>query len=98
MTRWPIERRWTVSTDGTLVDAETADLARYRGCVLLGAAGLGKTFEIEHLAELEQAAGREIRRKRLADLAQSADALVPRLDALAESATTSTVIYLCRTR
>lgn len=94
MTRWPIRRRWTVLTDGTIIDAQTAELSQYRGCALLGAAGLGKTFEIELLAELEQAAGREIRKERLADLAQSADVLVSRLDALAANATASTAIYL----
>ena len=66
----------------------------YRGCALLGAAGLGKTFEIEHLAKFEEAAGREIRKARLAHLAQSADALVARLDALAADATANTAIYL----
>lgn len=87
MTRWPIKRRWTVATEGTITDAETAGLTRYRGCALLGAAGLGKTFEIEHLAGIDQAAGRDVRKERLADLAQSADVLVSRLDALAVNVT-----------
>lgn len=94
MTRWPIQRRWSVLSDATIVAAHTPELARYRGCALLGAAGLGKTFEIDYLAGLERAAGREIRKERLAALAQSADALVSRLDALAANATASTAIYL----
>ena len=94
MTRWPVQRKWTVANAGTVVDAETADLARYRGCALLGAAGLGKTFEIEYLAEIERGTGWEIRKERLADRAQSADALASRLDMLAVNATATTAIYL----
>ncbi|MDO8432366.1 MAG: hypothetical protein Q7S58_08145, partial [Candidatus Binatus sp.] len=77
-----------------MIDTETRELARHRGCALLGPAGLGKTFEIEHLAELEQAEGREIRKARLADLAQSADLLASRLEALSANATPGTAIYL----
>ena len=94
MTRWPIARRWSVLTNGKATDAETAQLSTYPGCALLGAAGLGKTFEIEHLAERERAAGREIRKVRLAALAQSADLLASRLDALTVNATANTAIYL----
>src|SRR4029453_18899265 len=94
MTRWPIRRNWTVNTDGGIIDVPTEGLTLYRGCALLGAAGLGKTFEIDHLAEFEEAAGREIRKARLADLAQSADALVARLDALTADATANTAIFL----
>jgi hypothetical protein len=93
MTRWPIARKWTVTTDGA-IDAETAELAKYSACVLLGAGGLGKTFEIEHLAGLELSAGRDVRKARLVDLAVSADLLASRLDALASGATAATTIFL----
>jgi hypothetical protein len=72
-------------------DGRTGAVPRMRAA---WSSGLGKTFEIEHLAGVEQAGGREIRKERLADLAQSADVLVSRLDALAADATANTAIYL----
>jgi len=60
---------------GGMTDVATEDLSRYSACVLLGAAGLGKTFELERLAQIEASDGRQVVRARLAALAQSAEGL-----------------------
>lgn len=61
---------------------------------MLGAAGLGKTYELIYLASLDREQGLDVRFGRLASLGQTADGLEARLTRLAHEMTESTVIYL----
>lgn len=61
---------------------------------MLGAAGLGKTFEQAYLAELDRAKGLDVIADRLAVLGQTPESLRARLDSLASAATTNTALYL----
>lgn len=95
MTRWPIERSWLVLGDeGSREQHRTSALRTYSACMLLGAAGLGKTYELRYLASLDREQGLDVRLERLASLGQTADSLEARLKRLADGATESTVFYL----
>ena len=92
---WQIDRNWLVSpTAGEVENRTTSDLARFRGLVLLGAAGAGKTIEARRLAEQERESGMSIRECRLAEYAGSSDELRQQLTALADGADTKTAFYL----
>ena len=52
---------------------QTRELLRYRACGMLGAAGLGKTYELSYLAECDRQRGLDVRQARLAELGQTAD-------------------------
>lgn len=95
MNRWPIERTWQVVTPkGERSLVPTRELRNWPACVMLSAAGLGKTFEQSHLAELDRADGLEVVDDRLAVLGQTPDGLKASLDSLAAVATSNTVLYL----
>jgi len=61
-------RSWQLLAENEPKTVTTADLAQYRACSFLGAAGLGKTVELEYLAEIERAEGLDVRSTRLGDL------------------------------
>jgi hypothetical protein len=95
MNRWPIERSWEVRTaKGERLLVRTSELRRFRACGLLGAAGLGKTFELDHLAALERADGADVLADRLAVLGQTSDGLASKLASLVNGATPNTALYL----
>jgi hypothetical protein len=92
---WPITRTWIVRAKNRERDtATTAELAGLPVCFLLGAAGLGKTYETERLTDIDRADGRTPSVVRLAELAQSATELETRLDGLSKRVTAGSVIYL----
>lgn len=94
-TRWPIERSWLVLDDkGAQQQLASNELLQYRGCTMLGAAGLGKTYELRLLAGIDEARGLDVRYHRLAVLGQTPDGLASQLNALLQSADANTVIYL----
>ncbi len=61
---------------------------------MLGAAGLGKTFEQVYLSELERTEGLDVIADRLAVLGQTPDGLAARLYSLTTAATSNTALYL----
>ncbi len=95
MNRWPIERSWLVVTSkGERFVVPTSGLRKWPACGMLGAAGLGKTFEQAYLAELDRAEGLDVIADRLAVLGQTPDGLTARLDLLATAANSNTALYL----
>ena len=95
MRRWPIERSWTLLDHKAGHEGvRSRDLLDYGALAMLGAAGLGKTCELNYLADLDRQRGLDVRSERLAVLGQTADGLAARLASLAASATDRTVIYL----
>lgn len=94
MSRWPIHRRWSIIGSEFPQEVTSDQLTQFGGLCLIGAAGLGKTFELEYLVEEERQAGREIRKVRAAELAHSAEALAQGLNRLATTPTAATVIYI----
>lgn len=95
MSRWPIDRNWRLRSDtGSEQELRTRDLVGRRVCCLLGPAGIGKTYELAYLEELERLAGYAVRRVRLAELASSADRLTSSLDELTSGASERSAVYL----
>lgn len=95
MSSWPIERSWLVVTaKGERLRVPSKELRTWRACVMLGAAGLGKTFELAYIAELDRADGFEVRNDRLAVLGQTPEGLTSALDAMAAAATPNTALLL----
>jgi hypothetical protein len=93
--RWPIERMWTVVCGKTRLDqVRTRELHGYRACGILGAAGLGKTYELRYLADLDRWNSLDVRIERLAELAQTPDGLASALSILAGAASEKSIIYL----
>src|SRR4051794_23874864 len=92
---WPITRTWVVrAKDRERDTATTTELASLPVCFLLGAAGLGKTYETVRLVHIDRADGRMPTFIRLAELAQSAIEFETRLDGLSKRLTAGGVIYL----
>jgi ABC-type nitrate/sulfonate/bicarbonate transport system ATPase subunit len=59
--RWPVQRRWIVrDAQGKDQILNTKDLSDCKAVCLLGAAGLGKTYELAVLSELERATGKKV--------------------------------------
>ena len=95
MTLWNVKRVWKVDTaDGGALDLPTVDLARFRCAILLGAAGAGKTTEVQRLADHERASGRAVRECRLAEYADTSPALEGYLQKLAAGANAATSFHL----
>lgn len=95
MDRWKIMRHWSINDgSGARKQIDTSGLADYRACALLGAAGLGKTCELRFLSQIEANRGFDVRFKRLAFTATSAEKLQASLQSLLSGATEKTVIYL----
>lgn len=97
MTVWPIQRQWSCSLSDS-PNEETAlrtnDLADQLVLVLLGAAGTGKSFEMERMIERDRARGKDVRVGRLASLACDAQGLASALARLSDGARQNTVIFL----
>ena len=93
-TIWNIERIWSVTTKDKTEQFRTAELSRFRGVVMLGAGGSGKTTEALRLAEQELAAGAFVRECRLAEFAETTTELTEHLADLAKGANEKTVFYL----
>src|SRR5688572_27522498 len=83
MITWPIKRTWRATQETNPSDFETSEISEFRACVLLGSAGIGKTYEVQQLKSHEQSLFADVRYKRLATLATSNDALERRLSQLA---------------
>jgi len=93
--RWQVTRSWVIQNHGDAREQiGTRDLSEYRACGMLGAAGLGKTYELSYLADCDRQRGLDVRLERLAVLGQTPDGLEARLNALASTVTDRTVIYL----
>ena len=93
-TTWNIERIWSVTTKEKTEQLRTAELSRFRGVVMLGAAGSGKTTEAARLADQERAAGASLHECRLAEFAETTTELTEHLNGLAKGANEKTVFYL----
>lgn len=92
---WSLERTWQVTTaDGKPEQLATAERSRFRGVVMLGAAGAGKTTEAARLAGHERALGKCLRQCRLAEFADTSEELAGHLATLAEGANEQTIFYL----
>lgn len=95
MERWPIERSWEViRKDHESESLRTGDLRRYKACIMLGAAGLGKTYELKYLSEKEKGHSHDVRYKRLAELGVTPESLESNLRRLSIGATGDIVLYL----
>ena len=95
MTHWNVSRVWRVATaDGESARLSTVELARFRGVVLLGSAGAGKTTETRRLAEHERASGRSVHECRLAEYADTSSELADHLKRLAEDTGATTCFHL----
>jgi len=95
MTNWSIERTWTCPVKkGDDKTRRSAELCSMNAVCLLGSAGLGKTFEMDQMAEIERASGRTVRASRLAMLGFRENGLRAGLNQLSADATAETTIYL----
>ncbi len=93
-TNWNIERIWSVATEDKTEQFRTLDLSRYRGVVMLGAAGAGKTTEAARLADQERASGASVHECRLAEFAETSMELADHLAELSTVASEKTIFYL----
>ena len=90
---WEIERVWSVTSEARTEELSTLELSRFRGLVLLGAAGAGKTIEAARLADQERLAGASLHRCRLAEFESSTE-LRQHLAEQSRGANERTVLYL----
>jgi hypothetical protein len=93
---WPIQRKWIVTRrNNGEEEVLTNELRRYRVCVLLGSAGLGKTYEMRRLARDDGQSELDVRGPvRLADLGTTPESLERKLAEIAAGATHRTAISL----
>ena len=91
---WNIERVWSATTEGETEQLRTVELPRFRGVIMLGAAGAGKTTEAARLAERERASGATVRECKLAEFADTSTQLAAHLTTLAADANDRTIFYL----
>jgi len=92
---WPIVRRWMLrDREGLQQFRTTSELSEYRIVCLLGAAGLGKSWEIEHLAQHEKSLRHKIALLSLGNAATSGTSLRGRLDRAADEAGDDGSIFL----
>ena len=91
---WTIERVWSTTVAATMEELNTPELSRFRGLVMLGAAGAGKTTEATRLADHERLAGASVHWCRLAEFAESSTELRQHLAEHSRGADERTVLYL----
>ena len=91
---WNIERVWSATTEAKTEELTTLDLSRFRGLVMLGAAGAGKTTEAARLADQERRAGASVHTCRLAEFAESSTELRQYLAERSRDANERTILYL----
>lgn len=95
MSDWKINRQWRVHVRTQEPQLQsTESLAAYPAVILLGAAGIGKSFELNRLMEADRSAGLEVRSERIVTIARTNDALEAGLRKLVEGATATTAIHL----
>ncbi|WP_165074924.1 NACHT domain-containing protein [Paludisphaera rhizosphaerae] len=94
MNEWPIQRSWSIrSTEPHPEVLRTYQLVDERVCCLLGAAGMGKTFEMQRLKIREEKV-RPISFERLAAMGATADRLESELKNLSRNLDDDAVLYL----
>jgi len=92
---WPVKRNWLIRDEKeSHRSLETLELSQYRVLILLGAAGLGKTFEMKRLESQERETGRRVVNLSLGSAATSGHDLRRRIDQVAEEAGNEGAIYL----
>ena len=91
---WSIERVWSATTGATTKELTTLELSRFRGLVMLGPAGSGKTTEAARLADQERLAGASVHLCRLAEFAETSTELRQHLAERSRGADERTVLYL----
>ena len=91
---WEIERVWSATSEARTEELNTPELSRFRGLVLLGVAGAGKTTEATRLADQERLAGASVHWCRLAEFAESSTELRQHLAEQSRGANERTVLYL----
>ncbi len=91
---WNIDRVWSATTENNTEQLRTLELSPFRGLVLLGTAGAGKTFEAARLANHERTSGTCVRECRLAEFAETSNQLADRLRRMSRGADEKTALYL----
>ena len=91
---WNIERVWSATTEDKTEQFRTPELSRFRGLVMLGTAGSGKTTEAARLAHQERASGASVHECRLAEFADTSGELADRLSQISKAASERTALYL----
>ena len=91
---WSIERVWSAITGDTTEELTTLELSQFRGLVMLGPAGAGKTTEADRLADQDRLAGATVHSCRLAEFAESTTELRQHLAERSRGANARTVLYL----
>ncbi len=91
---WSIERVWSAITGDTTEELTTLELSQFRGLVMLGPAGAGKTTEAARLADQDRLAGASVHSCRLAEFAESTTELRRHLAERSRGANARTVLYL----
>jgi len=92
---WELERCWTIHREGQRSEVQsTLALASRRICALLGSAGMGKTFELARLAEIDRQNGMHVKSFRMVELAQDPEGLTRQLQTLTFQADHATAIHL----
>lgn len=101
MASWPIERVWSVRTAANLRDeaatarpCTTVELKDFRVCIMLGAAGLGKTVEQNRLAEMLRHDGVVVHQDRFSAIGDDPRALAASLRDLVTREPTAEAIVL----
>ena len=93
-TVWNVARIWSATTEDKTAQLRTLELSRFRGLVMLGTAGAGKTTEAARLAAHERTSGACVRECRLAEFADTSSQLAEHLRRMSTGADENTVFYL----
>ncbi len=92
---WELDRRWSIrGSESEPSFYLTEELADRRCLVLLGAAGMGKTFEANRLARIDAEAGKSVQSCRLAEYSGSSADFSRYLSLLNDRVVPGSVIYL----
>ena len=91
---WPIKRRWAIHVPSQAGQLTTEELIEFPAVCLLGAAGLGKTHEMNLVEQLEKTAGHQVVSISLAAIASDSGDLRSELERLASQAPEDTVWVL----
>lgn len=68
MADWGIDRCWLLTEETGESEVGTLDLSKYQACGLLGTAGLGKSYELDRLAELLRNDGKRVLKRRFVEI------------------------------
>ncbi len=96
MTDWGIERLWELKSDEGERKVSTSELVGFGACGLLGAAGLGKTYELTSLQESLVRDGVNVLKKRFVEIGPglTAESLRRGLTDLSNDLDSGTVLLL----